>query len=255
MIRTYKSVIDELIKGFVDVSVAEQHNDYFTPVTKKQKRNKRLTDYAQKQAEIDGPINDSVNELSTEYTQAVVEAFERTDTKLENYGLVELEFPWVANTKEYPVQVLKGSDRNIFVVNAQEPKVATLSTEVKTGLPKNEAGQDVFDISILHRARTLAAGIMPHVDPSVRRIKNKQSDLRDSYKKTTIWYPFDISPNAPRLYFTVKPAPKNLGENIGPDDLLLVVLAESDKAHQIDVLKRFTTKSHKALVQQGAGSI
>lgn len=255
MVRSYKNVIDELIKGFVDVTVAEAHNEYFTPTTKKQKRNKRLAEYTQRQAEIDGPLDLISDEEPAEIVQPTVEACGKNDTRLEHYGSVELEFPWITDISEYPVQVLRGNDRNIYVVNAQEPKIAAISNEVKTGLPKNDAGLDVFDISIMHRANSLAAGIMPHLDPSVRRIRNKQSDLREAYKKTTIWYPFDISPNAPRLYYTVKPAPKTLGEDVDAEDLLLIVLAETDKAHQIDVLKRFTTKSHKALVQQGAGSV
>jgi hypothetical protein len=96
---------------------------------------------------------------------------------------------------------------------------------------------------------------MPFQDPAVKKIKNKPSDMRDGYKKTSIWYSFNVSPNAPRLYFTVLPAPSNIDNNVGADDLMLVVMAETDKANQIDIFKRFTTKSHTALVNQGAGSI
>ncbi len=243
-----------LVHGFVDDTIAERHSEYFTPLSGAKKRKKRLSQYAKRQKEIDGLLPSTKPERVEKIT---VEEPERPDSgsaENENIREIELVFPWIGeDPKPYDVTLIKGDERNVYIVNAQEPKAEEISDKVKKGLSKNEAGLDVFEQEIAQRAKALASGIMPYEDNAVKRLS--KTDMRENYKGMSIWYSFDKSPNAPRTYFTVKPAPKKLGDSVKDDDVLLVVLGETDKARQIALLQRFTTFSRSVLKKNGAGSV
>ncbi len=93
----------------------------------------------------------------------------------------------------------------------------------------------------------------------------KRLDLGDkppvAYKDESIYYIPDKSPNAPRIYFTVKRAGAlevvypDRKPILDPEQWCMTIVAITDKAQQIDTLQSLTGKTRKQLIADGAGSI
>lgn len=134
--------------------------------------------------------------------------------------------------------------------------LAEIAADVRQKSPttKNEVNQ--YDAIEKQIALRIAGGIMPYKNTnSIKRIKQKPVGV---FEGLSIWYSHDLSPNAPRIYFTVK----KMGELLIAEDPRIdhaahgvVILAESDKANQVSVLQVLTGGSHRAIRRGGAGSV
>lgn len=186
---------------------------------------------------------------------------ERNQLLAEEVCLTTTSLPWLEGENHVsPIWGLRGVNGVSYVVRALTPGLEEIATKSREKAHTAHDGTNEYDqiaTSILAR---LNDGIMPFHKSSgskpVRKI-NQKSD----YANTPIWYNHELAPNAPRLYYTVKAAselikPQEL-KRIGlkEDATCMVILAETDKGQQIEVLKKITGLSHASLKKGGAGSI
>lgn len=190
----------------------------------------------------------------------VAESYEETSediaAELEEIGLIKLDLPWLSKDEKLLVEVMKGREQDVYVVKALGQKLKKISQEVRDGLPKNTKGEDKIDQKIKQIVKRISEGIMPYENTnSVKSLSTDSKDLSDLYQDENIWYTFDVSPNAPRIYFTVHETPEELKKHSEKDSKLVIILAEADKARQLDTLTILTTLSSTSLKARGAGSV
>lgn len=163
----------------------------------------------------------------------------------------EMLIPWIGH-EPVEVDVLRYSQAlNIDVIRGLSPALEKVAKAIDRN-PINQQGQDKYEAIIDHLARRIATGVMPWQSAnSVKRVRSKARSIGKGYPEA-IWYTFDISPNAPRVYFTLTNE-----EHIDGDEKpsrQLIILSETDKAHQIEALREIMGISVKALRAFGAGS-
>lgn len=213
------------------------------------------------------PYHEEREEVTSAENKAVVEREEPTPEPTpeqpdhQAVGLVEMNFPWVSDESELAgLSVVRSNGQEVYLTRAMIPKFAAISVAVRENSPRDRDGLCKYERIIRHHARRLAEGDRPYKNTnSVRSLRGA------NFGDLPIWYTHDISPNSPRIYFTLK----KLGEltdqttailagrqnPINPDQLCMVILAETDKAHQLEVVKTMTGRGHKNLRRGGVGSI
>ena len=147
--------------------------------------------------------------------------------------------------RSVPVEMFTGGQVDVTLFKAMSPRVEKIAQKLHRGR-KNADGLDKYQHEAHKVARRIAGGIMPWESRNSVKRATLGKDESES-----IWYTFEISPNSPRVYFTVKI--KN--EEGGTTSVDLIVVGETDKQHQLDVLAQLTGKSKPELKAQGAGSI
>lgn len=186
------------------------------------------------------------DELSQENESSVL-----SEVLVQTQPSQEIVLPWVGR-EPIEVDVVRYSQAlNIDVIRGLSPVLDKVSKAIDRN-PINQQGQDKYEAIIDHLARRIATGVMPWQSAnSVKRVRSKARSHGKEYPEA-IWYTFDMSPNAPRVYFTLTNE-----EHINGDDRpsrQLIILSETDKAHQIEVLREIMGVSVKALRAFGAGS-
>lgn len=247
----YESVVDEYM--------AWSNSEVWTPAHTST-RAQRMADWlTQKEA---SRVDTEVSPTQTQNDTLVDEPEQQPDDALLE-AIVPIgarikagELPWVDDASGVRVELLEGQDRPVYIVHAVAKKVTEIARISRESFAKNAQGMNKFDSALLQQARRMAKGIMPYQDAnSVKRLKVQQADLRPEYRGNSYWYTFDITPNAPRVYFTVKKASEIIIGTTADDALALVVVGESDKQRQLDIFARFTTLSRTYLRNNGVGSI
>lgn len=170
---------------------------------------------------------------------------------IQNRGAQQFEFQWL-EAQPAQLDVVRYSDViHIDLVRALSPPLDRLADSLDRN-PINQRGHDKYEAIADHLAKRIAGGVMPWESAnSIKREKSKSRTSGRDYPEA-IWYTFDKSPNAPRVYFTV--GPEEAVEGDSRPCRQLVILAETDKAHQIETLSEFTGFSVKRLRGQGAGA-
>jgi len=254
--------IKRAIESRVDEQIAFVNEAFVPPeLSRKEKKALKAAEYALKKLS-SSDIDD--------YKQVVVEgnhiskAEESTTQSKElvfsQIGEIEYEFPWLKSKKKLDVTHIRGGVQDVVLIRALSPKLEKISKVVRDGLPKNSSGEDKIDQTLKQVTKRIAGGIMPYEDTnSVKRLSTDKKDLHIDYQDKTIWYSFDVSPNSPRVYFTIN----EINEITSYKELPLstnkvvevVILAEADKARQLDTLGRLTSLDRSTLRARGAGSI
>jgi hypothetical protein len=181
-----------------------------------------------------------------------VEAFEIND--------VYLDLPWIERGPLDTVLYRRGQAK-LLVVDSIQGKLKEISLDARRKSRLNGGGADQYDVMANKVISSFLEGILPHQKNS--GFKSVLGILDKSpYKGTPIWYATDISPNAPRFYFTIfNNAQEVTSEvdrqlyDIDSDTVSLVIIGETDKANQVDALKVITGASHKRLRKNGSGSV
>lgn len=168
---------------------------------------------------------------------------------------VGITLPWVnsGETTTYSMTELQCGRNSTYIINGIDDKLQTIANET---LDKNELAQKITN-ALWQQARLLNSGNMPwdNNSNSVRSVK-KSRKSPDIYNDVDIWYTFDLSPNSPRVYFTIiNSSLIETTNKLKPNSNCIVVMAITDKQNQIDVLKRFTGKNRTQLRADGAGSV
>lgn len=205
-------------------------------------RLERMRDYQPKGTHDTPQTNDVPPEKITEEQQPEATAVSKR--------MQLLEFAWLG---QEPVEVEIVRYSQVIHVDRVHALSAPLSKIAKTidRNPVNHQGFDKYEAITDHLANRIACGIMPwESSTSVKRMKSKA--LTDKGYPETVWYNFDLSPNAPRVYFTLGPERPVSGDPRPCRQL--IILAETDKAHQIEVLRELTGRSVRTLRSQGAGA-
>jgi hypothetical protein len=81
----------------------------------------------------------------------------------------------------------------------------------------------------------------------------KDQDRKPEYVGVPIWFTFDKSPNAPRIYYTLKRTGEITEE--GREQFLLVILGITDMQNQEEFFKTISTKSLRQLRREGVGAV
>jgi len=176
-------------------------------------------------------------------------------------GDFSLTVPWRKNSAPTTISRMKAPEGSVLFARALDERLEDIADTVRAKSPRSNGDLNVFDQIAQHLAKRVASGIMPWQSAnSVKRVRARSSEQGPEYKDVSIWYSFDVSPNAPRVYFTLKEAAeimdtKEAAGEIEPDEQCLVVIAETDKANQTSVLKVLTGKGHRRLRRNGSGAV
>ena len=179
----------------------------------------------------------------------------------DSLGTIDIKADWLTGQEEKsrPISQLTAFGKTVYIIDAVDKNLSVLSDDCRVNLPTNEFGEDCFEAATTQEARRIASDIMPWTSTnSVKSLDKAGSKTPAEYSGTPIWYTFDISPNAPRVYFTIK----KLGDIIDQtkptkldrDSWVMVVMARTDKSNQTTVLKQFTGRAHNTLRANGSGS-
>ena len=248
--------ISEDISGYINYGIASSNSELLatTTIPKKSKPSRNASPKPRKQkATIPSPtIVDAGKNMPAQDT---------AEPMIQPVGIEKISLPWLDDQpyQELHIAELQAYGSSVYVVNAIDSRLQDIADDIRKNMKINEDGLNAFDIAINQEAKRIAGGIMPYTDTnSVKSLKRITSKIPKEFN-IPIWYTFDMSPNAPRVYFTIK----KLGNIIDPShesalDLekeCLIVIAETDKSNQTDVLKVLTGSGHKTLRNNGAGSV
>lgn len=159
-----------------------------------------------------------------------------------------LKLPWVYNSKPTPVPLTEVSvgGQTVYIARGISDNLLKIGEVCRKKATSRADGLNEYDYIAQLHARRIAEGIMPYQQSSssVRRLKVTTKSLNDPYKDLAIWYSFTANNNSvtSRLYYTLKKMSDILPDktpSIKMDSLCLVVLAETDKEYQTEVVKAF----------------
>lgn len=202
-------------------------------------RKQRLAEYTPS-GEVDKTL---VSEATTE-TRA-----SRQKVIRESLGIQSFNLEWIGEQPE-KLEVSRYVDEiELEVIRALSPKLKKIAESFDRN-PVNKEGLDKIQAIIDQAAKCIAGGVMPwHPNSSIRH--EKSSKTRAKGYPETLWYPYDISPNTPRVYFAL--GPEVPGE-IMPTKRQMFIIAETDKAHQIEALAILSTQARSRLRVKKVGS-
>lgn len=210
-------------------------------LTKKEKRRlKKLARQATQQSGIEKPKEQEITE-----SESVIE-------------YVDISIPWVENGQSVTQNIREfiSNGNSLYIVNGMEAKLQEIADKT---LEKSDIAPKVDNVIIQH-ARLINDDHMPWDRSSPLSVKmlNKNGSAPQEYQDETIWYTYDLSSNAPRVYYTLKDASQI--ETTNPTKLdgnkkCLVIVAITDKQKQKSTLKHLTGKKHSSLTAEGVGSI
>ncbi|MEI6481655.1 MAG: hypothetical protein WCO19_05150 [Candidatus Saccharibacteria bacterium] len=247
--------ISEDISGYINYSIASSNSELLatTTIPKKSKPSRNASHKPRKQkATIPSPtIVDADKKIPAQDT---------TEPMIQPIGTEKISLPWLEQSfQELSIGELQAYGSSVYVINAIDSRLQDISDDIRKNMTLNEDGLNAFDLAISQEAKRIAGGIMPWTNTnSVKALKRVTSKIPGDFS-LPIWYTFDMSPNAPRVYFTVKKLAEIIDSSSkSARDLTkecLILIAETDKSNQTDVLKVLTGSGHKTLRSNGAGSV
>lgn len=257
-----KRIKDQAVSDFrVDAEIIKAK--YLTvtelPISRKERKAKKKAAYLSGKTALEQTVVLKYDEQPIDVevqTVTTPDNFEEEMKAYEELGDFFLYMPWMPDNEKLNTRIYRGRNQDVFMVKALSNKLKKISSEVRDGLPKNADGEDKIDLKIKQIIKRISEGIMPYENTnSVKSLATDSKDLSAAYSEESIWYSFDISPNAPRIYFTVRETPEELKNYSDRESKMVIILAEADKARQLDTLTTLTTLSSTTLRARGAGSI
>lgn len=158
---------------------------------------------------------------------------------------LELKFDWMDEPSQFTVNTLDG----VAVIDAIHDRVRGISDGIEKSDPTYTAR---FESLIYKHARKIASGSLPWTHRG--NIKRSESTGTGVYGDATIWHSYDKTPNAPKIFYAVLPAPDEV-TSVGGVEYMMVLLAKTDKAHEIETIVQVAGKTRKQLKSTKAGSI
>lgn len=209
----------------------------------------------------DLPVESKIT-TETETPHKIAELSERLkSTELFTEGLVRVSLPWLNNGEESftALKSVTVNGHKQFTIEAIQPgKLDKISEESRMKSPTSKDQANLYDVILAQIASVIASGIKPHEATNLKLMKTKPVA---EFSKLNILRNIDVSPNAPRMYVAILPASEVLSSSdiskylIGNDETIIIVLAETDKANQEQVISKFTGLSTIAVRNMGAGQV
>lgn len=161
-----------------------------------------------------------------------------------------LKIPGFDNTFD-EISAIRYADKiEVDVIRHLKPGPEEVAHKIDRN-PINQQGLDKFEAIIDQLARYLAAGIMPWQSTTIKSIR-KSGKIRPEYNQG-LFYTYDVSPNAPRVYFIL--GDPYIGETRSQHRDVFII-AETDKANQLDTYKQlFINPNRKHLRKAKVGQI
>lgn len=162
---------------------------------------------------------------------------------------VALHLPWVSAEAptDIPLQKVSLGDKTIYLAYGMSPQAQDISKTVRHGAGAN------FDNLAMDIVRTRLKDVPLHENRGL--IKILLGNTRPGYPKQ-IWYGRKRGSKA-RVYFASSELGKvsagQLPEGCNPQDECIIVLGESNKTRQVQLLKHITYQSRRALQNTGVG--
>lgn len=193
--------------------------------------------------------------LTTEYDASSVS--ERTVT----FPVAKPELPWLGQDLRYvTLRVLSNGNNQIVIMDAIPDSLRHASEDSRKKFPLTKDDKNIFDEMHDIVARGILVGQLPHQkDAQFKTIGDKSADYVDD----AIYTPAQIKRHkgsGPRIYFAFRQNLKGIlpthmlrSEGLTGDEQVILVIAETDKAHQIDVFKQLTVRNMRTLRAQNVG--
>lgn len=255
----FYNYVKSVLENRVDEQLAQVNEAFIPPkLSKKEKKAMKAAEYAlSKLSYIEDESDQAYSPISQKTESDVHNNLDQSrELSYVELGELEFDFPWFKNSVNLEATHITGGKQDVILVSALTPKLEKISRVVRDGLPKNASGEDKIDQTIRQIVKRIAGGIMPYEDTnSIKRLTVDKKDLHIDYQDETIWYSFDISPNSPRVYFTIRELHTDVVTSANNPTVQVVILAEADKARQIDTLVKLTSLDRTSLKARGAGSV
>jgi hypothetical protein len=165
--------------------------------------------------------------------------------------------PWLV-AKEREVSELITSTGSVYILDGVSDELTAIRDET---LSKNKELEHKINVKIQTAAEKIATGNLPWNTINTFKMLKRGTETPDRYSKESIYYITDNSPNAPRIYFSMKKASEleivadGNQPLLNPQQWCMILIAITDKDQQIATLKQLTGRSTEQLKALGAGSI
>lgn len=171
---------------------------------------------------------------------------------------VNAQAPWQTETVSTELDEMEYQGGSIYVGRFVEQNLEKIAKAVRDKSPTQKDELNMFDAITHEVVKMLCCGIMPwHGVNSIKRVSSISD--RSPYAGESIWRTVDVSPNTPRLYFSLKEVEQVVTsedvKKLDESKKILLIVAETDKANQLEVLQTITKQSRRFLRNNGAGSI
>lgn len=247
--------INELVRGLLINATTETYESLNPDELKRVKQ--RTIEEAPKLSKRQKRRQKQLAEQALSSTVKIDEEKPQIDIVEQDIDNLSLTLPWIDDGTEFSGSAteIRSGSRVVYVINGMEDKLQAIANETQD---KEEIAMKINN-AIDNQARILLDGYMPW-ERQTSAVKSlvKDGKAPKEYSDETIWYTFDLRPNAPRVYFVVKDVSEiesSEQPKLHPDAKCMVVVAITDKSQQISVLKRLTGQGHAYLVANGAGSV
>lgn len=167
--------------------------------------------------------------------------------RIETIESVTIATPWLDNESR-EITELSTPQGAVYIVDACSEKLADIKDMT---LGKNKSVEHKINVKIETAAEKIATGNLPWNSTNTFQRLHLGIETPDEYSKSAIYYVSDVSPNAPRIYFSMKKAGEieivAEGEKprLNPDQWCMMLVAITDKDRQIAALKQLTGCSTK----------
>jgi hypothetical protein len=232
-----------------------RHFTFVTPErsasSQPKERAKRVAPHAGTQAVAGSQASDSTQ--TSQKPEAVKVVKERVEDRAISEFLT-LDFPWMEEGHNVFRPKRYADTNDVLVVTALRTNLAVLASRLQGESPSNADGRDKYQADIHELAKKISSDIMPYrTTNGMVSVNIKDQDRKPEYVGVPIWFTFDKSPNAPRIYYTLKRTGEITEE--GREQFLLVILGITDMQNQEEFFKTISTKSLRQLRREGVGAV
>jgi hypothetical protein len=160
---------------------------------------------------------------------------------------VKIRVDWLDENNTVTLEATRYSGEiELDLIYALSPFMQDIANSIDRN-PYSEDGLDRYQAIVDRLAKAIAEGNTPRKLNFVKPLRGKE---RKDYPND-IWYTFKQSPNSPRIYFAYR-VPEFRSD---PNKVhQLIILSETDKAHQLRAMQRMMGLQRRRLKNRNAGS-
>jgi hypothetical protein len=196
-------------------------------------------------------VIDSADEKDSEPIDLQTSKYE----KLEGTANILMQAPWIEQS-ERRVNELTTQNGSVYIIDGISDALSPIRDKT---IGKNTEVEKKIKGKIRAAAEKIAEGHLPWNTNNLFTILDTDKE-QEEYAKESIYCIKDVTPNATRIYFAVKPArdlevvTEGQSPTLNPTQWCMTIIAITDKDQQVDTLKQLTGRSTKYLIAYGAGS-
>ena len=196
-------------------------------------------------------VIDSADEKDSEPIDLQTSKYE----KLEGTANILMQAPWIEQS-ERRVNELTTQLGSVYIVDGVSDVLAPIRDKT---IGKNPEVESKIKGKIKAAAEKIADGHLPWNTNNLFTILDTDKE-QEEYAEEYIYCIKDVTPNATRIYFAVKPArdlevvTEGQSPTLNPTQWCMTIIAITDKDQQVDTLKQLTGRSTRYLRAYGAGS-